>query len=136
MYSKSVGCDNIPFKEDDWANVGPGAIEGIRMMFPSTKGRKAIYDRMAQLRDEQEKYFNELGIKFNYYEKFTKGHISLRVLEHMCCEFQKLWLQKRGLGKQRMIFSENNNRIITKIENGKEIKYRLVLDDTGEKLVI
>lgn len=118
----------IPFKEDDWANVGPGAIEGVRMIFPSTKGKINIYNRMVQLRDEQHKHFERLGIKFNFYEKFTQGHLSLRSIEHSLCEFQKYWLQRLGLGKQRMIFNPNKNRIVDK-------KRVCVNPDTGDSLI-
>jgi hypothetical protein len=125
----------IPWSEDEWANPGPGCIVGIRLIYPSTKGKKAIYNRLVQLRDEQQKHFERLGIKFNFYEKFTKQHLSLRSLEHSCCEYQKFWLQKHNLGKQRMIFKPNENRIVQKIEDGKEVKYRIIINpETGDSL--
>ena len=110
IYSSSIGdrTADIPFTLDDWANVGPGATEGIRLIYPSTTGKKNIYARMVQLRDEQEIHLNRLGIKFNFYERFTKGHLSLRTIEHSLCEDSKIWLQRRNLGKQRMILQPND----------------------------
>jgi hypothetical protein len=116
MYTQSIGYNGVPFKEDDWANVGPGAFEGIRLLYPSTTGKRNIYARMVQLRDEQDIHFKRLGITFPYYEKFTKGHLSLRSIEHDLCEYSKYWLQTRGLGKQRMIFNPDAHK--TNIENG------------------
>ncbi len=122
----------IPFKEDDWANVGPGAYQGIRLIYPSSavgkQKSKNTYARMQQLRDEQHQHFERLGIKFKFYEKFTKGHLSLRSLEHLLCEFSKFWLQKHGLGKVRMILKPNNNRVV----NGKML---IVDPDCGDKLI-
>jgi hypothetical protein len=90
---------------------------------------------MVQLRDEQDIHFKRLGITFPYYEKFTKGHLSLRSLEHDLCEFSKFWLHSRGLGKQRMIFNADQNRIVEKVENGKQVKYRIIVDpNTGDSL--
>lgn len=135
MYVKAIGhsiiatdafSDNeqnrewISFKEDDWANVGPGAIEGIRLIYPSSSvgpGKsKNIYKRMVQLRDEQHQHFERLGIKFKWYEQFTKGHLSLRSIEHSLCEFQKYWLQRHSLGKQRLKFVPDSHN--TNIKNG------------------
>jgi hypothetical protein len=135
MYTLSIGYSGKPFVEDDWANVGPGAFEGIRLLYPSTTGKRNIYARMVQLRDEQDIHFKRLGITFPYYEKFTKGHLSLRSLEHDLCEYSKFWLHNRGLGKQRMIFNADQNRIIEKVENEKQVKYRIIVDpNTGDSL--
>ncbi len=110
----------IPFAEDDWANVGPGAYEGIRLMYPSSavgkQKSKNVYTRMQQLRNEQHQHFERLGIKFKFYEKFTKGHLSLRSIEHSLCEFSKYWLQRHSLGKVRLKFEANAHQ--TNIING------------------
>jgi hypothetical protein len=133
MYSKSIGwypADGPyfqPFKEDDWANVGPGAKEGIRLIYPSAKGLREIYPKMVQLRDEQAQHFERLEIDFPFYERFTKGHLSLRSIEHSLCEFSKYWLQRKELGKQRMKFAPDMNRIV----NGK----RVIIDpETGDSI--
>lgn len=104
----------FPFKEDGWANVGPGAYEGIRLMYPSSavgkQKSKNVYKRMQQLRDEQHQHFERLGIQFKFYEKFTKGHLSLRSIEHSLCEFSKYWLQRNNLGKVRLKFEANSHK--------------------------
>jgi len=123
MYLKAItNSEGVPYTEDDWANPGPGAIEGIRMIFPSTRGKRAIFEKMVQLRDEQHLHFKRLDLDFPFYEKFTKGHLSLRSIEHSLCEFQKIWLQRRGYGKQRMIFNPDSHKVM--IKNGDEITYK------------
>lgn len=126
MYVKAIGSESriseswVPFTEDDWANVGPGAYEGIRLIYPSSavgSGKsKKVYERMCQLRNEQHQHFERLGIKFKWYERFTKGHLSLRSIEHSLCEFSKYWLQRHSLGKQRMKFVPDSHN--TNIQNG------------------
>jgi hypothetical protein len=130
MYTKSIRNrkDGRCFVEDDWANPGPGAIEGIRLTYPSTSNRKNIIGRMVQLKDEQGGHFDRLGIKFDFYQRFTQEHLSLRSLEHSLCEYQKYWLQKHHLGKQRMIFNKDSNRNVN--------DHKVVVDpDTGDSLI-
>lgn len=131
IYCQAIGNDNKPFTLNDWANVGPGAKEGIRMLFPSTKGKNNIYDKMVELWKNQEIYWEKYGLKIPYYERFTKGRLSLRSLEHGLCEFQKYFLQRLNLGKQRMILKPNDNRSIEKEENGKMIKYQIIVTPDG-----
>lgn len=119
--TKLIECKR--FSEDDWANVGPGAYQGIRLIYPSSAiGRnksKRVYERMVQLRDEQAEHFKRLGIEFKYYEKYSKGHLSLRSIEHSLCEYSKYWLQSRGLGKVRMIFNPDTHK--SKVTDGDKI---------------
>lgn len=135
MYVNAIGIDACTdpetnswerqdFKEDDWANVGPGAYQGIRLIYPSSAvGRnksKTVYNRMLQLRDEQHQHFERLGIKFKFYERFTKGHLSLRSIEHSLCEFSKYWLQRHSLGKQRLKFKPDSHA--SKVIDGDKIR--------------
>jgi len=104
----------IPWTTNDFVNVGPGAIEGIRLTYPSTKGRKAIESRLRQLKDDQHKHLKRLGIEFKWYNKYepVKKELSLRSIEHSLCEYSKYWLQSRGLGKKRMIFAPDTHESV------------------------
>ena len=94
------------FGINDFVSSGPGSDEGIRMLFPSTKGAKACMEKIHHLRDEADNYFKEYGIKFRYYNKYEpiENQLSLRTIEHSLCEYQKYWLQNKNYGKKRLIY--------------------------------
>lgn len=99
----------MKFDQNDYTNVGPGASLGIRLIFPSLKGREqkqGIY----WLRDMAEE---QLSKKMNYlhwnkktgkYEIVKKCNITLHQIEMWLCEFQKYWKMQLGEGKQRSKF--------------------------------
>lgn len=110
-YSKA-----IPFTTNDFVNVGPGAKEGIRMIYPSTKGAQNILSKILLIWTEQDEHFKRIGVKFKYYNKYepVENKLSLRSIEHSLCEFSKYWLQQRGLGKKRMLFDPDmHDSVIT-----------------------
>jgi len=113
----------IKFNTNDFVNVGPGAKEGIRLLYPSTTGQYDSEMRLKQLHEDQHKHFKNLGIKFKWYNKYEpiKNELSLRCIEHSLCEYSKYWLQNRGLGKKRMIFYPDC--------------HNSVISDTGEKTI-
>jgi hypothetical protein len=99
----------MKFDQNDFTNVGPGASLGIRLIFPSLKGKEqkqAIY----YLKELAEDY---LSNKMNYlhwdkktckYEITNKCNITLHQIEMWLCEFQKYWKMSIGEGKQRSKF--------------------------------
>jgi hypothetical protein len=99
----------MKFTQDDFTNVGPGASLGIRLIFPSLKGKeqiKGIYD----LRDISKDYLDSLG-DFKYiswngkdYDVVKDGNLTLHQIEMWLCEFQKYWKMVIGKGKQRSKF--------------------------------
>lgn len=101
----------IPWTTNDFVNVGPGAKEGIRLIYPSTKGSKEIEDRLWQIHGEQHTWWKMFAIDFPWYNKYepVKDELSLRCIEHSLCEFSKYWLQNHNLGKQRMKFEPNTH---------------------------
>jgi hypothetical protein len=76
----------IPFSEDDWVQLGPGAISGLKAIFPSVNGRDLV-DKSILLRQLQDKVYQALGITF---PRFLDREITLKNIEHALCEFE-LW---------------------------------------------
>jgi len=102
------------FTTNDFVNVGPGATEALKLLYPSTKGQNAVESRLKQLHRDQDKHFKRLGIKFKWYNNYEpiENQLSLRSIEHSLCEYSKYWLQTRNLGKKRMIFSPDSHNSI------------------------
>ncbi len=107
------------FTTNDYVNIGPGCMEGLRFLYPSigtsvSKAKEKLYT----LFDDQNKHFERLGLNFkhcNYLEP-VKNKLSLRSIEHSLCEFSKYWLQLRNVGKRRLKYdrwSDHPNFIVS-----------------------
>jgi hypothetical protein len=98
----------IPFNTNDFVNIGPGAIEGTRMIYPSAKTKAEKLDCILKLWRTQGKKFAKYNLDFKYYDKFepVAGELSLRSIEHSLCEYSKYFLQCRNEGKVRMIYNQ------------------------------
>lgn len=107
----------MKFTQNDFTNVGPGAMVGIRLVFPSTPSssqEKRIYD-LRDMAEEQLKLAEiRKGVKMPYlhWDKenkkyYTSGecNITLHQIEMWLCEFQKYWKMLNGVGKQRSKFT-------------------------------
>lgn len=87
----------IPFSEEDWVHVGPGARLGLRLLFPSATTRQ-YPAKIQELRDEQ---VRRLPKDFPYYQG---RRLTLRNIEHSLCEYAKYWKMSIGQGKRRAHF--------------------------------
>lgn len=80
----------LPHKENDWANPGPGAKRGLRLIFPD---RTDYAGMIFQLRDEQHAAFDALGLEFEVVAlRNADGSVrwlSMRNIEHNLCEYSK-----------------------------------------------
>lgn len=90
--SYEICCDlilvnAIPFTENDWANTGPGARQGVNLIFPGLRGTENYLNAMRHLHHYQRYYFGQLKIKFPFY--YVGVPLSLRSIEHSLCEFCK-----------------------------------------------
>ena len=106
----------MPFDQNDYTNVGPGASVGIRLIFPQLKGRaqkEGIYKLRDIARERLEAIGQECGEPFPYlywdkdlqtYYTTEKCNITLHQIEMWLCEFQKYWKMTIGEGKQRSEF--------------------------------
>ena len=113
FYAYEIACDlilqkAIPFSEDDWANAGPGAKQGIDLLFKGKKSLELYENYIAVLWNNQEREFDRLAIKF----RGTKNpgyRLTMRSIEHSLCEFSKYWKVSRGLGRARIHFKQTSD---------------------------
>lgn len=75
---------HLPFSENDFVNVGPGAAEGLKTMF----GRSGA-DLLRWFRMAQDELFDHYGLEYPYWDE--KPELTLRDFEHSACEVNKYW---------------------------------------------
>lgn len=105
--SYEICCDlmlvkAVPFSENDWANCGPGAKGGIKLIFPLLAERGEYLQGMRRLANEQGQHFRRLGLDFPYL--YPCKLLTLRSIEHSLCEFRKYVNVQHGVGKHRVKF--------------------------------
>jgi hypothetical protein len=83
--------------EDAWANAGPGCQRGLKILWP---GRTGYLAEMRELRDGQDEAFKKLGLDFRAIALPGREHLTLRSIEHWCCELQKY---QRGNTKRKFV---------------------------------
>lgn len=74
--------------ENDWAQLGPGAKAGLKILFPSAKTEEEQLEKAKWLQENQEKQFAKYNLDFPYW---GKNKITLKNIEHALCEFQKYY---------------------------------------------
>lgn len=107
----------MPFDQNDFTNVGPGASVGIRLIFPNLKTKKDQMQAIYKLRDLSKEWLltisEERNASFPYlywnkalkkYYTSWKHNLTLHQIEMWLCEFQKYWKMMIGEGKQRSKF--------------------------------
>jgi len=94
----------MKFDQNDYVNVGPGAVTGVRWIFPNKGNYKDAKKVIYHLRDNQKDYFKMFGFKDFPYLQNKYKKLTLREIEHSLCEFQKYMKMKFKVGKQRQKF--------------------------------
>jgi hypothetical protein len=111
FFAYEVYCDMCysgiwKWTTNDFVNIGPGCMEGLRMLFPSIGTSVASgYKRLYMLSENQDKYFklaNADDFKYMNWLEPVPNKLSLRTIEHSLCEFSKYWLQLQKIGKRRL----------------------------------
>ena len=109
------GIDLMKFDQDDFTNVGPGANDGIRWIFPNRKTNKEKLQAIYDLRDLAVDYLEHFGdfkylgynsISGNYFVDYNNRKLTLHQIEMWCCEFSKYKKMQIGVGKQRSKFQQ------------------------------
>ena len=112
-YLNKYRKDNLfRFTENDYTNTGPGAIVGMRWLFPSLKSKKELQNATYVLKDIASEYLAKFGdFKYVYWDLDKKQYycidipnIKLSIIEFWACEFNKYRKMKLRLGKQRGVF--------------------------------
>jgi hypothetical protein len=95
----------VGFNQNDFVNVGPGAVTGVRWIFPNRGNYEDAKEVIYHLRDEQESYLKLFGFEDFPYLQNKYKRLTLREIEHSLCEFQKYMKMKFKVGKQRQKFT-------------------------------
>lgn len=86
---------HLPTSENDFVNIGPGAQSGLFEIF----GRSKTED-LRWMQKNQTQLFDEYGYQYPYLD--MKPRLTLRDLEHSCCEFNKyIGIRFRGETSRR-----------------------------------
>ena len=102
----------LPFTHDDWAQAGPGAKVGIRLLVGDGRDLSEL-SVMKWLRDNQQGEFKRLGIDFPYLvDQGRTTPISLANIQNCLCEYHKYVKigNGTGRGRQRYIPSQGYQR--------------------------
>ena len=74
----------LPFHENDFVNIGPGAESGLKYIFGDAS-KDHIYSLVAQ----QDDLFEACDIDFFYWNGEYEKRLTLRSIEHSLCEYAK-----------------------------------------------
>lgn len=80
----------VDFDEDQWANAGPGALEGLKLLYPGKPGKSPM-QLMRELQTLQDRYFASMGM-LNLALIAPSAHsvrMTLRNIEGGLCEYYK-----------------------------------------------
>lgn len=83
----------LPFTEDDWVNVGPGAKLGLSFLLESrpVRGSWTWLDALMELRHEWQGRAARAGA-----QRLRGPVLTLRNVEHSLCEYSKYYRASRG----------------------------------------
>ena len=98
-YAKSA---IIPWSQDDWARLGPGAMRGFRRLSRSPDRLNGL----RWLRDFQGEEFERLQLDFPFLRNEDNEEIPLTLanLQNCLCEFHKYRSIQSGTGKSQRIY--------------------------------
>lgn len=109
-------CDWNNLGEDEWANPGPGCQRGLKFLFEGLKTQDCLW-MIRVLRQAQSKEFKRLNLPFDAIA-YQGKELTLRNIEHCCCEAFKYFKATYGTGRPR-------NRFTPKSKIGTDIFKRL-----------
>ncbi len=103
LAERYAGISLVPFDDDSYTNVGPGAKRGINWIFEDT-GNMSDLQTIFYLRSIAKSEFERLGFTdtMKWAPKVTD--FNLRIIEHDLCEFQKFCKAEHGEGRPKVKF--------------------------------
>lgn len=90
LISDLAYTDYVDFDEDQWANAGPGALNGLKLLYPNPTGKTPM-QLMRELQTQQDRYFASMGM-LNLALIAPSVHsvrMTLRNIEGGLCEYYK-----------------------------------------------
>lgn len=98
----------VEFTEDTWANAGPGAMEGLKLIFPGQVGKRLAMDLMIELQDGQNMWLQSLGLPLWLVAgpKVHSARLTLRNIEGGLCEYYKYDACVKGRTRQTYSLGE------------------------------
>jgi len=96
-------CEWNNLGEDEWVNAGPGCQRGLAAIFPGIKPNDCAW-MIKVLRQAQEREFARLKLPFEAIA-YDGRWLTLRNIEHCCCEVFKYLKALNGTGRPRNKFT-------------------------------
>lgn len=101
----------LPFSQDDWARLGPGALRGLARMIHTWSTPQTL-SALRWLHANQQKMFERYELDFPYLknEEGREIPISLANMQNCLCEYSKYANIKEGSGKAQRLFVPSTGR--------------------------
>lgn len=96
-------CEWNNLGEDEWVNPGPGCQRGLKAIFPGIKPNDCAW-MIKVLRQAQDKEFARLKLPFQAIA-YQGKQLTLRNIEHCCCEYFKYHKALTNAGRPRNKFN-------------------------------
>jgi len=96
-------CEWNNHGEDEWVNPGPGCQRGLKRLFKDLKTGDCTW-AIRVLREAQRDEFQRLDLPF-FSIAYKGRELTLRNIEHCCCEFFKYAKAIEGSGRPRNKFT-------------------------------
>ena len=95
----------VEWDENTWANAGPGAREGLQLLFPDRYRTNSPMVLMRELQEEQNLWLHSLGLPLYLVAgpKVHQAHLTIRNIEGGLCEYYKYNACVNG--RQRMTYN-------------------------------
>lgn len=102
------GSAVIPFSQNDWAKLGPGAVRGFGRLSRAQNRLRGL----KWLWSHQHEKFGEYGLAFPYLEdEYGQAiSISLANFQNCLCEFHKYMSIRAGTGKAQRVYTPPERR--------------------------
>lgn len=106
-----TGIEIVPWDDDSDTNVGPGCLRGLKWIFADF-GNLTPYQALLFLRSIWKSELKRLGYEDLKLPPKVPG-LTLRAVEHSCCELQKYLKAKTGTGRPKVKFTPTTTDVST-----------------------
>lgn len=92
--------DLTPWTGNDFLIVGPGALEGLKLMYCEDFGGRNPESIIRHLWENQPEFKNIQ--KYPEFSNYDNGHLSIMDIQHCLCEYRKYLKWQKGEGMRRL----------------------------------